>query len=121
MVGVDEITVKNKPKTLILYKADRHNYGVVRYEFIFSRTVQDDNGACDIYYADDPYGEEKRITTSLQRHELNGFYLDPNLVHNQCVKYQREEIEILNRKLKNAQELLNKLENGFQSYTPKKA
>lgn len=111
---------KLKPKTLTLYKADGHNYGVVTYLFEFAKTVQDDNGDCDIYRADDPYVENKKITTSLQRHELNGFYLDPNKVHEQCINYQRENVETLRSKLKGAQELLQKLESGFQYYTPKK-
>ena len=107
-----------KSRSLTLYKPDRHNYGVVTYQFIFTQTVQDGNADCDIYQANDPYRDQKKITTSLQKYQFEGFHRSAQIAYEECLRFQREAVERLRDRLKVSQDHLSSLEKGFLEYTP---
>jgi hypothetical protein len=97
------------PKTLTLYQVHRHNLGVLCIEFTFRKTTKGSANDCHIYQAECPYGEEKRITVSYDNYNNYGYYIDVKTAKNKCVSNQKEQVEILENRLKSEIKQLNKL------------
>lgn len=109
------------PKTITHYRVADHNLGVIEVEFTHKATVKDDSGDCDIFHADCPYGYNDRgITVSYQRFKAHGYHASYKQASDQCISNQREEVYSTGRSFRNAQSLLNDLENHCPIITPNK-